>query len=59
MDMKVVKNQVGLESLKTNEAKKYLCSSSLFCETNEVIILHGKEQYRLRVTRQNKLILTK
>ena len=39
--------------------KKYFCASSLFCGCNEVFILHGKEQYRLMVTSQNKLILTK
>jgi len=39
--------------------KRYLCSTSLFCGNHEIIILHGKEQYRLRVTRQNRLILTK
>ncbi|MBN4063558.1 hemin uptake protein HemP [Cardiobacterium sp. AH-315-I02] len=32
----------------------------MFGDSNEIIIImHGKEQYRLRITRLNKLILTK
>ena len=38
---------------------KYFCSTSLLCGNHEVIILHGEDKYRLRLTRQNKLILTK
>jgi len=38
---------------------KYFCSTSLLCGNHEVIILHGDDKYRLRLTRQNKLILTK
>lgn len=34
-------------------------SSQLFGAGREVIIRHAGELYRLRVTRQNKLILTK
>lgn len=34
-------------------------SSQLFGAGREVIIRHAGEFYRLRVTRQNKLILTK
>jgi hemin uptake protein HemP len=34
-------------------------SSELFLNTREVIISHGSESYRLRLTSQNKLILTK
>lgn len=36
-----------------------LCSKDLFASSNEVIIEHLGEQYRLRLTRQGKLILTK
>lgn len=32
---------------------------ALFAGRNEIVIVHGKETYRLRLTRQNKLILTK
>jgi len=34
-------------------------SRDLFIGTREVIIHHGAEFYRLRLTGQNKLILTK
>lgn len=34
-------------------------SEELFSATKEVVILHDGEEYRLRITRNNKLILTK
>lgn len=34
-------------------------SESLFAGKTEVVITHGGEAYRLRLTRQNRLILTK
>jgi hemin uptake protein HemP len=34
-------------------------SRDLFVETREITIAHGGEVYRLRLTAQNKLILTK
>jgi hemin uptake protein HemP len=34
-------------------------SSTLFGKRDEVLIAHGDETYRLRRTRQGKLILTK
>ena len=34
-------------------------SRDLFIGTREIIIDHGGERYRLRLTAQNKLILTK
>jgi len=34
-------------------------SRELFRDTREIIIGHGEETYRLRLTAQNKLILTK
>lgn len=36
-----------------------LDSRDLFVGTREIIIMHGEETYRLRLTAQNKLILTK
>lgn len=36
-----------------------LQSNHLFALTNEVLIEHEGEAYRLRLTRNNKLILTK
>ncbi len=34
-------------------------SREIFTNTREVMIAHGKDVYRLRLTAQNKLILTK
>lgn len=34
-------------------------SRELFAATREIIIAHGDDSYRLRLTSQNKLILTK
>lgn len=34
-------------------------SRELFVGTREITIVHGDDQYRLRLTAQNKLILTK
>jgi hemin uptake protein HemP len=34
-------------------------SAELFLNTREIIISHGGDTYRLRLTSQNKLILTK
>jgi len=36
-----------------------MLSRDLFQGRREVVILHGDEKYRLRITRQDKLILTK
>lgn len=34
-------------------------SRELFMGTRDIVIVHGREAYRLRLTAQNKLILTK
>jgi hemin uptake protein HemP len=34
-------------------------SATLFNNSNEVVIIHNGTPYRLRITRQDKLILTK
>ena len=34
-------------------------SAELFAGTNEIVIVHKGVSYRLRITRQDKLILTK
>lgn len=38
---------------------RHLDSRELFHSGNEVIIVHKGEEYRLRITRNEKLILTK
>ncbi len=41
------------------DLRQRLHSAELFDKAREVVIEHGGEQYRLRLTRQGKLILTK
>ncbi len=36
-----------------------ISSDVLFAGNREVLIVHGADSYRLRLTRQNRLILTK
>ncbi|WP_347264083.1 hemin uptake protein HemP [Nitrobacter sp.] len=48
---------VGERSITMREGM--LDSKELFSDGREVIIAHGAENYRLRLTSQNKLILTK
>jgi hemin uptake protein HemP len=40
-------------------ADNRIASRDLFVGTREITIAHGNEVYRLRLTAQNKLILTK
>ena len=40
-------------------ARPVLTSAALFGGRREILIRHGAEEYRLRITRANKLILTK
>jgi hemin uptake protein HemP len=39
--------------------RRFYRSQDLFGNSNELVILHDAEEYRLRITRNNKLILTK
>lgn len=47
------------DSLLMRDPYKPISSDSLFVVGNEVLIQHRGEQYRLRRTRNGKLILTK
>jgi hemin uptake protein HemP len=38
---------------------KTITSAELFGNLNEIVILHAGEEYRLRITSNGKLILTK
>jgi len=40
-------------------AQKTITSSDLFAGLHEIVILHDGVAYRLRITSNNKLILTK
>jgi hemin uptake protein HemP len=37
----------------------HIASRDLFVGTRDIVIVHGRDAYRLRLTAQNKLILTK
>jgi len=47
------------ESRKINMIGDRIDSRELFVNAREITIAHGNEIYRLRLTAQNKLILTK
>lgn len=47
------------EAHKGNLYKKRIASTELFRGERELIIEHGSDEYRLRLTNQGKLILTK
>ena len=40
-------------------SRKQWTSSDLFGDAHEILIDHAGQEYRLRITRQGKLILTK
>jgi hemin uptake protein HemP len=40
-------------------SQQRITSEQLFAGTNQVVIVHNGEQYRLRITSNDKLILTK
>lgn len=40
-------------------AKSSITSRELFGDNKELIIMHAGEEYRLRITSNNRLILTK
>lgn len=52
-------NQAGTRPAGRSVDARPLDSRVLFAGGSELVIAHGPETYRLRLTRQNKLILTK
>lgn len=57
-DATATSNTTGIGA--TGPAKRHcLKSVELLGKSREIIIEHGSEEYRLRLTSQNKLILTK
>jgi len=57
-----MKTETNGERLVTNPPRPPVAtvrSEDLFDGSRELIIRHGSEEYRLRITRANKLILTK
>ncbi len=49
----------GVLQPRGESAKRRLSSRDLFQHTNEILIDHRGEEYRLRLTRNDKLILNK
>jgi hemin uptake protein HemP len=55
---KLAENQSPAKRLLTMNGNR-IDSRELFATEREIIIAHGEDNYRLRLTSQNKLILTK
>jgi hemin uptake protein HemP len=51
--------RTSMEGRTINIVDSRIDSRDLFVGTREIIIVHGGDRYRLRLTAQNKLILTK
>lgn len=49
----------GRSERATGTTMRKIPSGDLFQSKQEVVIRHDGQEYRLRITRQNKLILTK
>ncbi len=49
----------GTEARDANADRRVVRSDELFARAHEVVIVHGRHEYRLRITRAGKLILTK
>ncbi len=47
------------EECDANADRRVVRSDDLFARAREVVIVHGRHEYRLRITRAGKLILTK
>ncbi len=58
MSESLLPQPAGVQALQTPVPAR-LDSAQLFAGQREVVILHQGEAYRLRITRQDKLILTK
>lgn len=47
------------KSHKKDMTKRTITSAELFGDQQEIIVLHAGEEYRLRITSNNRLIMTK
>ncbi|MES2579269.1 MAG: hemin uptake protein HemP [Pseudomonadota bacterium] len=57
-DVAIVADQISDKDIKMTRIKRFT-SEQLFTNVKEVMIEHLNETYILRITKQNKLILTK
>lgn len=55
----VIDTSIANDSDKQETAPKTIASEVLFAGKRELLIQHASENYRLRITNQGKLILTK
>ena len=53
------KSEMHIQAADGSFVNQPLSSKVLFGGRKEIVILHDGEEYRLRITRNNKLILTK
>ena len=47
------------ETAGMTRARRIIASGALFADQHEIVIVHGADEYRLRITKAGKLILTK
>jgi hemin uptake protein HemP len=47
------------DDARTTSAARRVASTTLFGDEREIVIVHRGQEYRLRITRADKLILTK
>jgi hemin uptake protein HemP len=58
-DSPATMNKAQAKLATRDSATQSLDTGTLFAGNSEIVITHGTEVYRLRLTRQNRLILTK
>jgi hemin uptake protein HemP len=51
--------EVAAEARTTSRPRRVIASDALFADRQEIVILHAGDEYRLRITKAGKLILTK
>ena len=49
----------GCENAPAGPRQRRVSAADLFGRCREVVIVHGRDEYRLRITKNDKLILTK
>lgn len=59
MNSPIRQPQSALSDSSGDASRKRLASGDLFGSAQEILIEHAGQEYRLRITRQGKLILTK
>ena len=55
-----METEIGVDNrARTKEPLTRVGSEKLFKGSKEIVITHGREEYRLHITKNDKLILTK